>query len=77
MPRMSARRLWAKDRHGRYRTLGRISVAIVRGTEWTTAETCTGTVTRVIRGAVQVRDLHTGKRVLVKAGHAYRARPAR
>jgi hypothetical protein len=71
------RRLWAKDRHGKYRTHGRNSVAIVRGTEWTTEETCSGTVTRVIRGAVLVRNLRTGKRVLVRAGHAYRARPAR
>jgi hypothetical protein len=70
-------RLWAKDRHGKYRTHGRNSVAIVRGTEWTTEETCSGTVTRVRRGAVQVRDLHTGKRILVRAGHAYRARPAK
>ena len=70
-------RLWARDRHGRYRTHGRNSVAIVRGTEWTTEETCSGTVTRVRRGAVLVRDLHTGKRVLVRAGHAYRARPAK
>jgi hypothetical protein len=69
--------LWAKDKRGRYRTHGRNSVAVVRGTEWTTTETCAGTVTRVIHGAVSVRDKRTGRSVLVKAGHAYTARAAR
>jgi len=69
--------LWAKDKHGRYRTHGRNSVATVRGTEWTTTETCSGTVTRVIQGAVAVKNLRTGRTVVVRAGHSYRARPAR
>ncbi len=69
--------LWAKDKHGQYRTHGRNSVATVRGTEWTTAETCSGTVTRVIHGAVAVKNLRTGRTVVVRAGHSYRARPAR
>jgi hypothetical protein len=69
--------LWAKDKRGRYRTHGRNSVATVRGTEWTTTETCSGTVTRVLEGAVSVKDLRTRRTVLVRAGHAYRARPAR
>jgi len=69
--------LWARDKRGRYRTHGRNSVATVRGTEWTTTETCSGTVTRVIQGAVAVKDLRTRRTVLVRAGHAYRARPAR
>lgn len=69
--------LWARDKHGRYRTHGRDSVATVRGTEWTTTETCSGTVTRVIQGAVAVKNLGTGRTVVVRAGHSYRARPAR
>jgi streptogramin lyase len=69
--------LWAKDKHGRYRTHGRNSVATVRGTEWTTTETCSGTVTRVIQGVVAVKNLRTGRTVVVRAGHSYRARPAR
>ena len=35
---------------------------------------CSGTYTRVIEGAVSVRDLTRHKRVLVKAGHLYLAR---
>lgn len=67
-------KLWIKDRRGKYRTHGRNSVATVRGTEWTTAETCAGTLTRVITGAVSVRDVRTGKSVLLRAGHVHLAR---
>lgn len=70
-------KLWSQDRKGKYRTHGRNSVAIVRGTEWTTAETCAGTLTRVIKGAVSVSDRRTGKKKLVRAGHAYLARSRR
>jgi hypothetical protein len=38
---------------------------------------CDGTLTRVSEGAVVVRDLVKKKRVLVKAGHSYLARPRR
>ena len=68
------RRLWAKDRHGRWRTHGRDSVATVRGTEWITEDRCDGTLTTVVEGAVKVRDRHTGRSVLVRAGHSYLAR---
>jgi hypothetical protein len=66
--------LWARDSHGRFRTKGRNSVATVRGTRWSTRETCAGTVTRVMQGAVDVRDLRTGRTVTVRRGHAYLAR---
>jgi hypothetical protein len=66
--------LWAKDKNGRFRSRGRNSVATVRGTRWSTRETCAGTVTRVMQGAVDVRDLRTGRTVFVRAGHAYLAR---
>ena len=66
--------LWARDSHGRFRTKGRNSVATVRGTRWSTRETCAGTVTRVMQGAVDVRDLRAGRTVTVRAGHAYLAR---
>jgi hypothetical protein len=55
------RRLWASDRNGRFRTHGRDSVATVRGTEWITEDTCEGTRTTVVKGAVSVRDRHTGR----------------
>ncbi len=60
--------LWGKDHKGHFRTRGRNSVAAVRGTLWYTAERCAGTLTRVVEGAVEVRDIHRGTKVLVKAG---------
>ena len=71
------RSLWGRDAGGRYRTHGRNSVATVRGTVWFTRETCAGTVTRVVEGAVSVRDLRRGRTVLVRAGQRYVAARAR
>jgi hypothetical protein len=68
--------LWAKDKHGRFRSRGRNSVATVRGTRWLTKETCAGTLTRVAEGAVAVRDTRRHKTVLVRAGHSYLASDA-
>jgi hypothetical protein len=65
---------WAKDRSGRFRTRGRNSVATVRGTRWVTRETCAGTLTRVMQGAVDVFDRHTHRTVRVRAGYSYLAR---
>jgi hypothetical protein len=65
------RKLWGKDKGGRFRTHGRDSVATVRGTAWTVADRCDGTVTRVSEGAVMVRDRHTGRRTLVRAGQRH------
>ena len=72
--RRVVRRLWGKDRHSRFRTHGRDSVATVRGTRWVTTDRCDGTLTRVTQGKVSVRDLHRKRSVLVSAGHAYLAR---
>jgi hypothetical protein len=66
--------LWAQDRHGRFRSRGRNSVATVRGTQWVTRETCAGTLTRVMQGAVDVSDLRKHRTVRVRAGHSYLAR---
>jgi hypothetical protein len=66
--------LWGKDSNGKYRTHGRNSVATVRGTVWSTTETCAGTVTRVMKGSVSVVDKHSGRRTLVRAGHSHLAR---
>ena len=41
---------------GRYRTRGRHSAATVRGTNWTITDRCDGTLTKVKRGKVAVRD---------------------
>lgn len=71
------RSLWAHDNHGRYRTRGQNSVATVRGTTWVTQELCEGTLTRVIHGAVVVKDRHTHGKVVVTAGHRYLARSSK
>jgi len=75
--RRPKRRLWARDKGGRFSTHGRNSIATVRGTSWVTTDTCAGTRTTVKSGAVSVRDRRRGKTVLVRAGHTYLARSAR
>lgn len=62
------------DAKGRFRTVGRASVSTVRGTVWVTEDRCDGTVTRVQKGTVAVRDLRRGRTVLVRAGRSYLAR---
>jgi hypothetical protein len=71
------RRLWASDRHGRFRMHGRNSVATVRGTRWEMIDHCNGTVTRVTEGAVDVRDRRTGRTVRVRAGRSHFSRARR
>ncbi len=67
------RRLRAKAK-GRFRTRGRHSAATVRGTGWDTIDRCDGTLTRVKRGRVAVRDIRKRKTVLVRAGKSYLAK---
>lgn len=69
--------LWGKDDKGKFRTQGNDSVATVRGTRWATIQTCAGTITRVVEGAVSVRDLRAKRTVLVRAGRSYLARRPR
>ena len=71
--RKRVRRLWG-DGRGRYRTRGRYSAATVRGTKWLTEDRCDGTLVRVKRGVVSVRDFTRKKTVTVKKGHQYLAR---
>jgi hypothetical protein len=73
----TVRRLWGRDRGGRFRTRGQHAVATVRGTTWAVADRCDGTLTKVADGAVSVRDKVRKKTVLVKAGHSYLARARR
>jgi hypothetical protein len=53
---------------GRFRTTGRFAAATVRGTDWGVRDRCDGTLTVVRTGTVAVRDLRTGKTVIVHAG---------
>jgi hypothetical protein len=72
--RKRIRRLWGRDRGGRFRTHGQNSAATARGTRWLTVDRCDGTLTRVTEGAVAVRDRGRRRTVLVRAGHSYLAR---
>jgi hypothetical protein len=55
---------------GRYRTRGRYASATVRGTQWTTTDSCAGTKVTVRSGVVDVRDTRTGQVVAVRAGRS-------
>jgi hypothetical protein len=59
---------------GRFRTRGRYSSATVRGTDWAVSDRCDGTLTKVKRGKVAVRDFRRRKTVVVRAGKRYLAR---
>jgi hypothetical protein len=74
--RVRTRRLWGSG-HGAFRTKGQYSSATVRGTTWLTQDSCAGTLVRVTRGVVRVRDNVRHKTVIVRAGHRYLARAKR
>jgi hypothetical protein len=71
-----SRHLWG-DGKGRFRTSGRFSSATVRGTRWVVSDRCDGTLTRVVRGTVTVRDLVRHRTIVVHAGSQYLAGAAR
>jgi len=64
--------LWAHAK-GHFRTQGTFASATTRGTTWVTQELCNGTRIKVLEGALDVRDLVTGKIYRVKAGQFYLA----
>jgi hypothetical protein len=76
LSRRTIRRLRANAR-GRYRTSGRNSAATVRGTKWGITDRCDGTLTKVQRGTVVVRDFRRKKNIIVKAGKSYLAKARR
>ncbi len=61
--------------HGKFTTRGQYSAATVRGTEWSVANQCDGTLTHVKRGVVSVRDFVTRKTITLFTGQSYLARP--
>ena len=67
------RRLWG-DGRGKFRTKGKHSAATVVGTRWLVEDRCNGTLTRVVKGRVRVRDFRARRTVVVKAGKQYFAR---
>ena len=70
VPRQSSGSSWGNGK-GKFRTTGKYSSATVRGTIWLTQDECDGTLTKVTRGVVAVRDFKRKKTVTVKAGHSY------
>ena len=70
------RRLWG-DGHGAFRTKGQFSSATVRGTKWLVQDSCAGTLTRVVRGVVAVRDDVRHRTLILRSGKKYLARPRR
>lgn len=69
-----ALRLLTANVRGRFRSRGHYSAATVRGTEWQTVDRCDGTLTRVLRGTVVVRDVRRRKNIIITAGKHYLAR---
>jgi hypothetical protein len=59
--------------HGKFRTSGRYSAATVRGTQWTIADRCDGTLTQDITDSVAVTDFVHHKTVILHAGQRYLA----
>ena len=69
------RKLWGRDRSGRFRTRGRHAAATVRGTRWVTEDRCEGTRVAVTEGAVSVWPTAGGRSKLVRAGESLLTRP--
>jgi hypothetical protein len=67
----------AGDAKGKFRTKGRYASATIRGTKWLTDDRCDGTLVRVVKGAVTVRDFVRRKSLVVRARHKYLARAPR
>jgi hypothetical protein len=76
--RRSARQLGVlqSKAKGGFRTTGHYAsaTALSSAATWSITDRCDGTLIRVTRGRVTVRDLRSGKRHVVQAGHSYRAR---
>ena len=59
--------------HGKFRTRGRYSAATVRGTKWTIADRCDGTLTHDITDSVAVTDFVRHKTIILHRGQSYLA----
>jgi hypothetical protein len=61
--------------HGHFTGRGQYSAATVRGTTWSVQNRCDGTLTRVVRGALTVRDFRRRRTIALFTGQSYLARP--
>ncbi|HEY6477014.1 MAG TPA: hypothetical protein VI456_10560 [Polyangia bacterium] len=59
---------------GKFRTSGRYSAATVRGTKWTVADRCDGTLTHDVTDSVAVTDFVHHKTIILHAGQSYLAK---
>ncbi len=59
--------------HGKFTTTGRYSAATVRGTIWTIADRCDGTLTHDVTDSVAVTDFVRHKTIVLHAGQSYLA----
>jgi len=60
--------------HGHFTARGQYSAATVRGTIWGVQNRCDGTLTRVVRGALSVRDFRLRKTITLFTGQTYLAK---
>jgi hypothetical protein len=60
--------------HGKFRTTGRYAAATVRGTKWTTADRCDGTLVHDVTDSVAVTDFVRHRTVVLHAGQSYLVR---
>ncbi len=60
--------------HGHFAVRGQYSAATVRGTVWSVANQCEGTLTHVTRGVVSVRDFSRRKTITLFTGQSYLAK---
>ena len=68
------RRLWGNGK-GKFRTRGRRSAALVRGTKWLVYDQCDASTYNAVRtGTVDVRDFRRKRTIRLKAGEKYIAR---
>jgi hypothetical protein len=65
--------LKGRDNHGKFRTKGRYAAATTRGTAWSVADRCDGTLTKVTQSSVLVNDFVRHISLIVRAGHSYLA----
>jgi hypothetical protein len=59
---------------GKFRTSGRYAAATVRGTKWTIADRCDGTLTHDITDSVAVTDFVRHKTIILHASQSYLAK---
>ena len=67
LARRGGRKLWGNGK-GNFKTKGGYGSATVRGTQWLTKETNNGTLIKVVRGIVSVRDFRRRETTKVGAG---------